>query len=293
MSSGGGLGLLHAFKFRWRFKFTLKLVRKASAIMKRQRSVVHPSRLPRLLPDNENAHVKGYTAAAKLWGSSRLEEWRAAEASLHDRLLLNRHTVLRQNGAANFLRGTAALDRLRAEEWAAKRYVCGAELLALLADLQAALKGKVRITKQNLVRVVMLKHSLMQWRPNLHHVEENSEADVEKASAAALGADGGSICERLKALTALRGVGPATATLVCALAFPEHCAFMTDEVISCLGGEPDGKLPSQKSAKAEVDFFASLVIRLKIKGAKLGNGWTANRVQLALLAAWQAGASAP
>jgi hypothetical protein len=260
--------------------------------MKRQRFVDHPPRPPRLLPDNTNAHVSGYTAAATLWGSLRLEEWLAAEASLRDILLLNRHTVLRQRGA-NFLRGTAVLDRLRAEEWATKRYVGGAELLALLTELQAALQGKVRITKQNLVRVVMLKHSLMQWRPNLHLVEENSEAAVEKASATALGADGGSICERLKALTALRGVGPATATLVCALAFPEHCAFMTDEVISCLGGEPGGKLPSQKSAEAEVDFFGNLVLKLKKKGAELGNGWTANRVQLAILAAWQAGASAP
>jgi hypothetical protein len=124
--------------------------------------------------------------------------------------------------------------------------------------------------------------SLMKWklmrgksRPLQKLVESNSPKAVEDATREALQhLRSGNIDEAFAAADKLKGIGVATASALFCLFSPEHCPFMSDEVIETI-------CSTRKYNLAE---FNEIRRTLTAKAKSLGRGWTAERIGQAIWA---------
>ncbi|XP_020105184.1 uncharacterized protein LOC109721803 [Ananas comosus] len=95
------------------------------------------------------------------------------------------------------------------------------------------------LSKSELLRVVQWKLSRGQWRPRLMgYAEALGEAEVEAASRAAFAAIP-DLARAVSELTALKGVGPATASAILAAFAPEIAPFMSDEAMMVAMGNKE------------------------------------------------------
>jgi hypothetical protein len=260
--------------------------------------------------------------------SSDAQRWRRVAARLPFLLQQRHYTVLAAGTASNFLTAPS-LSLLRAADAASGHVATGAALPALLHGLRTRLVGIYELSHDDLVAVISLKHSLMQWRPNLRlftDAQATSGADVRRITSDALEVLHGSAKEardwprdrRLRAalrrLCEIRGVGPATGALVCALAAPGTACFVVDEVLSAwaLHGGGSGLVQCRVEEGADFQETVCAVARacrakarglngaeraaaLALSGAERAAAlalppWTCLDVQMALWAAWQLGA---
>jgi hypothetical protein len=191
---------------------------------------------------------------ARIWSSSKVSDWLAAEATYPDALA----TRALHPGDAQFI------DEILPA--------------TLLARAPAAY-----LTQPELSRVMRWKLRFGKMRPLQKLVDALPDAAVRAASAAAFaalppqgGGGAGALARSLAALAKpLKGVGPATASAVLAAWAPSRVAFMSDEAL-------EGVVGSRGYTAAECE---SLAAACRDKAAALGAGWTAQRVQRVLWAA--------
>jgi len=102
--------------------------------------------------------------------------------------------------------------------------------------LAETLKGRdpPHITSSELATIVEWKLTRGKWRPRLlDFAKELSDDAVKDASTDAFkSAAAGNSTAAFAALTKLKGIGPATASAVLAVAAPDTCPFMSDEAAS-------------------------------------------------------------
>jgi len=93
-------------------------------------------------------------------------------------------------------------------------------------------------------------------------VASNSEEAVVEASISAFEED--KTCEdAIKALTVLRGIGPATASACLAARRPERYAFMADEPLECVMGT------RKYTLREYLDFNSKLKLKCEIINLKM------------------------
>mmetsp|Transcript_2765 Transcript_2765/g.6076 ORF Transcript_2765/g.6076 Transcript_2765/m.6076 type:complete len:500 (+) Transcript_2765:127-1626(+) len=122
------------------------------------------------------------------------------------------------------------------------------------------------LTREELVKLVDWKLTHGKWRPKLlEYAKDQDEKDVKEISEKALKALQGcvpgqrdKVQSALQTLTALKGVGPATASAVLAAACP-HVPFMSDEALEAAVGKRD----------YTVKVYMSLVEALQNKAQQL------------------------
>jgi hypothetical protein len=215
-------------------------------------------------------------AASALWKSTSVERWEHLRAQHAD---LQRRAGVASRDASKLAR----LAELDAD------FVTSALPLKLHDD-KASLP---LLTKSDLVKAVEWKLLRGKWRPSLlKYAQEQTDAAVGAAAAAALAALGdrrrpsdAQVHAALAALCALRGVGPATASIFLCAATAGRIPYMADEALeACLG-----------TRKYTADELVALAGRLGAKAAALaaaaaaagagGRAWAAEDVQRALHAA--------
>jgi hypothetical protein len=142
--------------------------------------------------------------------------------------------------------------------------------------LPAALLGRTppHLTQSELSRVMRWKLKSGKMRPNLQKfIDSLGAADVQRCSQAAFAAlplkGGEGLKAALRHLCELKGVGPATASLVLSLYQPTRCAFMSDEALLLLLGE---KKYTERECVQLTELCAA-------RARELGPPWTAQRVQ--------------
>ncbi|KAK0200864.1 hypothetical protein DFS33DRAFT_1355554 [Desarmillaria ectypa] len=119
--------------------------------------------------------------------------------------------------------------------------------LPRLADSQALSRSPPSITLPELQTIMDYKLAFGQNRPMLRAmIRKNADAQIKDCSQRALALPelqlGGWDCvkESMNILCELKGVGPATASLILSLVYPEHIPFFSDEatvdVLSPAGG---------------------------------------------------------
>ncbi|CAL1130305.1 unnamed protein product [Cladocopium goreaui] len=144
-------------------------------------------------------------------------------------------------------------------------------------------KTEPKKDKAYLVKVMEWKLTRGTFRPGLlQKVELNNDEEVRRCFATAyelLHAETPSSTKALKALTALQGVGPVTASALLCRTFPQHVAYMSDEAV--LGSGLVKKASDIKYDMATYTRFNSMVIS---KAVELGGHWTAEQVARALWA---------
>lgn len=183
-----------------------------------------------------------------LWGSTSVDAWRAALAGYD-------HAI-------------AALPNTR--------------LVALDAWYRHALPVSVaersphHLTHDEMVRVTEWKMARGVWRaPNLVLVRKNAPGAVEEATSAASGLLE-DLPKALAAVSALHGVGPATASAALAVLSPPRFPFF-DEIVA---GQVAGLGPVAWTAGFYRKYAAALIARAD----ELGDDWTATLVERALWA---------
>ena len=162
------------------------------------------------------------------------------------------------------------------------------------------------LTQSELARVLRWKLAKGKFRPALvKYVSELTDEAVRAASEKALGALGsadGGVIPAIKALSELRGVGPATASAVVAAVAPSEAPFMADELLMALYGERKYTLTQYR---ALVDDVKAECARrneaedLEMPGSALpaesdwpSAAWSPQLFQLAVWAHWVQAASA-
>lgn len=138
------------------------------------------------------------------------------------------------------------------------------------------------LTKNDIIAAVTFKNARGTPRPLLHHARALDEADVEKAARSAeraLGEDAEPSTAQLSAacaaLETLKGVGPATASLLISDC-NDSVPFLSDEASAVVLGRRDYK-------RADV---LELTTALRERAGELG--WTARDVERALFSASRA-----
>jgi hypothetical protein len=130
------------------------------------------------------------------------------------------------------------------------------------------------VTHDELVRVTEWKMARGIWRArNLALVRGNAPAAVTRASTEALAAMPDPV-KPIAALAKLDGVGPATASAVCAAAAPDVYPFF-DELVAA-------QVPGLGAVDFNVKYYARYADALRARAAKLGRGWTPAAVERAL-----------
>lgn len=132
------------------------------------------------------------------------------------------------------------------------------------------------LSKAALEKVLRWKLARGKWRPLMGRVQGNSANIVQaswKAALAARSKPGFKASDAVEALTALDGVGPATASAILTPWF-QDTAFMSDEALEAAG------FAMKYDLKTYRNFSEALVER----AAALGPKWTAASVEKALWA---------
>ncbi|BGP41369.1 hypothetical protein JCM10449v2_005347 [Rhodotorula kratochvilovae] len=142
-----------------------------------------------------------------------------------------------------------------------------------LARIKAEKDGEgdagARLTKEELVRLMDWKLARGKFRPRLQSlVASNSASSLRSAISSAAGA--ATLENALKELSKLSAVGPATASAVLALWYPEEEPFMSDEAMDgaeAFGeGEPGGKGKREYTVKAWRGFREQMMARKEKEG---------------------------
>ena len=157
--------------------------------------------------------------------------------------------------------------------------------------------GELTITSKEMCKVMEWKLERGKFRPLMHFMKKLDNAQVKEAvelSISHIDADETRVDLAFDALTALKGVGPATASCLLAALRPKHVAFMADEaVVSCGVAGTDGKI--KYTTKIYLKFLEAVTIKanelesLRLKqgddgGEDNGCEWTPQRVSQALWA---------
>ncbi|KIW01569.1 uncharacterized protein PV09_07043 [Verruconis gallopava] len=127
------------------------------------------------------------------------------------------------------------------------------------------------ITKEELVKLVVWKLKHGTFRPKLKQlVESNDESEVHKLMQN-LSVHKGQTKEKLQLLTQLKGIGPATASLVLSCTWPTQYPFFSDELFRWIhwnGQHADGTATGIKNGKGwsrpigyTLKEYESLVLR--------------------------------
>jgi hypothetical protein len=146
------------------------------------------------------------------------------------------------------------------------------------SELPRALASRVpaRATLEELIQVTEWKMARGVWRQrNLILVRSNQSAAVEDSSrdAFALVPD---TTKPIAILSALAGVGPATASALLAAFAPEVYPFFDDLVAS--------QIPTLGKVDFTPRFYARYADAIRQRATKLGGAWTATAVERALWA---------
>lgn len=150
------------------------------------------------------------------------------------------------------------------------------ELPALISS-----RSEKHLTQSELVKLMEWKLTRGKFRPKLQQlVASNGDDAVRECSRKAFGLLP-DVQAAVAALSALKGVGPATASAVLAAGAPESAAFMSDEAMESV----PGLKPIQYTAK----HYALYLQKMAAQSAKLNKtdpqqGWTPHRVELCLWA---------
>ncbi|CAK7215515.1 hypothetical protein SCUCBS95973_002501 [Sporothrix curviconia] len=122
------------------------------------------------------------------------------------------------------------------------------------------------MTKPDVVKLVEWKLRHGKFRPTLMKlVESNSPEAVEELAKEAVSKYRSKVAETkggvrlaghveaalaaIKVLSAMKGIGPATASLLAAVHFPKECIFFGDEAYAWLAGGPSHAAPSKYNIK--------------------------------------------
>jgi hypothetical protein len=133
-------------------------------------------------------------------------------------------------------------------------------------DLPGILATRKHLTRADLKQMMEFKLAREKWRPRLVSlIESNSEeAVVEVTTRSIEGCDIDAPRKAMEVLCELKGVGPATASLILSAIFPDRVPFLTDEASEILGlGKPD------YTHKAYAAYFDA--IRERAKAATEGD----------------------
>jgi hypothetical protein len=202
-------------------------------------------------PARLSAEPPSQLDADDLWSSVNPSAWSAALAAYPTQVAAQ---------------GSPLLDRL--DPW---------YRLELPAAIRA--RSEAYATRDELVRIVEWKMARGVWRArNLHLARSNAPEDVETASRAAFAVDSDDRAA-LKALGALKGVGPATVSAILAAHYPARYPFFDDVVAA----QVPGLRPGEFTAKAYLAYAAALRARAAELGLHPdGRAWTPQDVGLAL-----------
>lgn len=150
------------------------------------------------------------------------------------------------------------------------------------AELPAtvAARAPMHLTHDEMVRVTEWKMARGVWRaPNLVLVRNNPPGAVEAATADAAGVLDVP-AKAVAAVSALGGVGPATASAALAVMAPERFPFFDEIVTGQVAPHVDGMGKIAWTAPYYRKYAAALIAR----AAALGHGWHATLVERALWA---------
>lgn len=213
-------------------------------------------------------------------------ELRAALAAYHD--------LLEHVAAARGKRGSSLVQD---DHW----------LLHELRDTIAS-RDPAYLTQSELASVLRWKLAKGKFRPALvKYVAELTDEAVRAASERALGAlgsDDGGVIPSIKALSELRGVGPATASAVVAAVAPSEAPFMADELLMALYGERKYTLAQYRALVDDVKAECARRndaenLEMPAPGSALpaesdwpSAAWSPQLLQLAVWARWAQAASA-
>lgn len=149
-------------------------------------------------------------------------------------------------------------------------------------ELPAAVTARapMHVTHDEMVRITEWKMARGVWRaPNLVLVRNNPPGAVEAATS-----DAAALLDNpakaVAAVSALGGVGPATASAVLAIMAPERFPFFDEIVTGQVAPHVDGMGKIAWTAPYYRKYAAALVAR----AADLANGWHATMVERALWA---------
>jgi hypothetical protein len=131
------------------------------------------------------------------------------------------------------------------------------------------------LTRDELCQLMKWKLTRGKYRPRLLQlVKENDPSLIVRVTSEAYGQMPHDMVKAMDTLIKLRGIGPATASAILCVVYPEQAPFMSDE--STLAVLKTDQL------KYSLDEYMTYASALRDKAKELGDGWTAHMVELAL-----------